>query len=158
MSLYSTKLIRLYHFIAGKNILSRNLCRFIKGIHKLGLILSLHRCRKILFRFFLSLHRWQKFWPTKLNRFIRYFSQKLCICIALNDTFLSIVAHHWSGVTSTQGTWYGGVVMGVLFSFNEADILFRDFNSAPSQKQNIIVFEANNRRCCECHVAPTIIL
>jgi hypothetical protein len=37
-----------------------------------------------------------------------------------------------SGVTSTQGTWYGGVVMGVLFSFNEAAILYRDFNSAPS--------------------------
>jgi hypothetical protein len=25
---------------------------------------------------------------------MRFFSQKLCICIALNDTFLSIVAHH----------------------------------------------------------------
>ncbi len=34
-----------------------------------------------------------------------------------------------SGVTSTLGTWYGGVVMrGVLFSFNEAAILYRDFN------------------------------
>ncbi len=44
-----------------------------------------------------------------------------------------------SGVTSTLGTWYGGVVMGVLLSFNEAAILYRDFNSAPSQKQNIIV-------------------
>ncbi len=42
-----------------------------------------------------------------------------------------------SGVTSTLGTWYGGVVMGVLLSFNEAAILYRDFNSAPSQKQNI---------------------
>ena len=63
-----------------------------------------------------------------------------------------------SGVTSTLGTWYGGVVMGVLLSFNEAAILYRDFNSAPSQKQNIIVFAANNSRCCECHVAPTIIL
>ncbi len=28
-----------------------------------------------------------------------------------------------SGVTSTLGTWYGGVVMGVLLSFNEAAIL-----------------------------------
>ena len=46
-----------------------------------------------------------------------------------------------SGVTSTQGTWYGGVVMGVLFSFNEAAILYRDFNSVPSQKQNIIKFQ-----------------
>jgi hypothetical protein len=63
-----------------------------------------------------------------------------------------------SGVTSTLGTWYGGVVMGVLLSFNEAAILYRDFNSAPSQKQNIIVFAAINSRCCECHVAPTIIL
>jgi hypothetical protein len=63
-----------------------------------------------------------------------------------------------SGVTSTLGTWYGGVVMGVLLSFNEAAILYRDFNSAPSQKQNTIVFAANNSRCCECHVAPTIIL
>ncbi len=63
-----------------------------------------------------------------------------------------------SGVTSTLGTWYGGVVMGVLFSFNEAAILYRDFNSAPSQKQNIIVFAANDSRCCECHVALAIIL
>jgi hypothetical protein len=63
-----------------------------------------------------------------------------------------------SGVTSTLGTWYGGVVMGVLLSFNEAAILYSDFNSAPSQKQNIIVFAANNSRCSECHVAPTIIL
>ncbi len=58
-----------------------------------------------------------------------------------------------SGVISTLGTWYGGVVMGVLLPFNEAAILYRDFNSAPSQKQNIIVFAANNSRCCECHVA-----
>jgi hypothetical protein len=63
-----------------------------------------------------------------------------------------------SRVTSTLGTWYGGVVMGVLFSYNEAAILYRDFNSAPSQQQNIIVFGANNSRCCECHVAPTILL
>jgi hypothetical protein len=63
-----------------------------------------------------------------------------------------------SGVTSTLGTWYGGVVMGVFLSFNEAAILYRDFNSAPSQKQNIIVFAANNSRCCECYVVPTIIL
>jgi len=47
-----------------------------------------------------------------------------------------------SGVTITLGTWYGGVVMGVLLSFNEATILYSDFNSAPSQKQNIIVFAA----------------
>ena len=46
-----------------------------------------------------------------------------------------------SGVTSTLGTWYGGVVMGVLLSFNVAAILYRDFSSAPSQKQNIIVLQ-----------------
>jgi hypothetical protein len=63
-----------------------------------------------------------------------------------------------SVVTSTQGTWYGGVVMDVLLSFNDAAILYRDFNSAPSQKQNIIVFAANNSKCCEWHVATTIIL
>jgi hypothetical protein len=63
-----------------------------------------------------------------------------------------------SGVTSTLGTWCGGVGMGVLLSFNEAAILYRDFKSAPSQKQNIIVFAANKSRCCECHVALTIIL
>ncbi len=55
-----------------------------------------------------------------------------------------------SGVTSTLDTWYGGVVMGVLLYFNEAAILYRDFNRAPSQKQNIIVFAAKNSRCCEC--------
>ncbi len=65
-----------------------------------------------------------------------------------------------SVVISTLGTWYGGVVMpmGVLLTFNEAAILYRDFNCAPSQKQTIIVFAANKSRCCECHVAPTIIL
>jgi hypothetical protein len=54
----------------------------------------------------------------------------------------------WSGVASTLGTWYRGVVMDVRLSFYEAAILYRDFNSAPSQKQNIIVFAANNSRCC----------
>jgi hypothetical protein len=63
-----------------------------------------------------------------------------------------------SRVTSTLGTWYGGVVMGVLLSFDEAAILYRDLNCALSQEQNIIVFAANNSRCCECHVAPTILL
>jgi hypothetical protein len=60
-----------------------------------------------------------------------------------------------SGVTSTLGTWYGGVVMGVLLSFNEVAILYRDFNSAPLQQQNIIVFAANNSRCCKCHERGT---
>ena len=31
--------------------------------------------------------------------------------------------------------------MGVLLSFNVAAILYRDFSSAPSQKQNIIVLQ-----------------
>ena len=52
----------------------------------------------------------------------------------------------------------GLLVIVVLLSFNLAAILYRDFNSAPSQKQKIIVFAANNSRCCECHEAPTIIL
>ncbi len=51
--------------------------------------------REIFIRFFLSLHRWKKFCPTKLYRFIRFFPQKLCISIALIDTFLSTVAHLW---------------------------------------------------------------
>jgi hypothetical protein len=54
-----------------------------------------------------------------------------------------------SGVMSTLGTWCGGVVMGVLLPFNEAAILYRHFNCAPLQKQKIIVFAANNSRCCE---------
>jgi hypothetical protein len=37
-----------------------------------------------------------------LYRFIRFFSQKLCICIALNDTFLSIAAQHWSYFSSSM--------------------------------------------------------
>jgi hypothetical protein len=57
-----------------------------------------------------------------------------------------------------KGSWYGGVVMCVLLSFNEAAILYRELNSAPSQKQNIIVFAANNSRRCKWHVAQTIIL
>jgi hypothetical protein len=75
--------------------------------------------------------------------------------------FLKVVTNEkigGSGVTSALGTWYGGVVMGVLLSFHEAAILYGYFNSAQSQKQNIIVFAANNSECCECHVAPTIIL
>ncbi len=45
-----------------------------------------------------------------------------------------------SGVMSTLGTWYGGVVMGVLLPVNEAAILYRHFNCAPLQKQKIIFF------------------
>jgi hypothetical protein len=39
-----------------------------------------------------------------LYRFIRFFSQKLCICIALNDTFLSIAAQHCRCVECRAGT------------------------------------------------------
>ena len=63
-----------------------------------------------------------------------------------------------SGVTSTQGTLYGVVVMGVLLSFDEAAILNGAFNIAPPKKQNKIAFAANNSMCCECHEAPTILL
>ncbi len=35
----------------------------------------------------------KKFWPTKFYRFIQFFSQKLCIGIALIDTILSIAAY-----------------------------------------------------------------
>jgi hypothetical protein len=43
-----------------------------------------------------------------------------------------------SGVSSVLGTWYGDVVMGVLLSFDEAAILYRDFNSAPFTKAKYI--------------------
>jgi hypothetical protein len=51
--------------------------------------------------------------------------------------FLKVVSSEkvgGSGVTSAlgTGTWYGGMVMGVLLSFDEAAILYRDFNSAPA--------------------------
>ncbi len=36
-----------------------------------------------------------------------------------------------SGVTSTLGTLWGGVVMGILLSFDEAAILYGVFNIAP---------------------------
>ena len=62
----------------------------------------------------------------------------------------------WSNINTRYLVWRCGD--GRFLSFNEAAILYRDVNSAPSQKQNIIVFAANNSRCCKCHVAPTIIL
>jgi hypothetical protein len=67
----------LYRFIAGKNILSRNLCRFIKGIHKLEPILSLHRRRKIFVVLFSIALLVKKIYPTKLYRFIPFFSSKI---------------------------------------------------------------------------------
>ncbi len=53
----------------------------------------------------------------------------------LNDSLKVVTSEKigGSGVISTLGTWYGGVVMGVLLTFNEAAILYRDFNCAPSQ-------------------------
>ncbi len=77
MLLYSTKLDQLYRFIAGKIILSRNLCGFIKGIHKFGLILSHHRRRKIFVWFF--------------YRFIGDKNFGLQNCIALCNFFSKIV-------------------------------------------------------------------
>jgi hypothetical protein len=68
--------------------------------------LSLHRCRKTFYRFFLSLHRWKKFCPTKLYRFIRFFSQKLCFGIALIDTFFRIAAHLWSQPLFANNYWF----------------------------------------------------
>jgi hypothetical protein len=67
MSRYITKLDQLYRFIAGKIILSRNLYRFIGD---------------------------KNFGQKNCIALLDFFSQKLCICIALNDTFLSIAAHH----------------------------------------------------------------
>jgi hypothetical protein len=99
----------LYLFSTGKNILTRNLCHFIKGMKKLEPILSFigagklfygffYRfigAEKLFFGFFYRFIGEKKFCPTKLYRFIRFFSQKLCIGIALIDTFLSISAHLW---------------------------------------------------------------
>ena len=42
--------------------------------------------------------------------------------------------------------------------FNGLPILYEQLFIFPLVKQKIIVFAANNSRCCECHVAPTIIL
>ncbi len=85
MSLYSTKLDQLYRFIGGKIILSRNLCRFIKGIHKFGPILSLHRCRKILIGFSYRFIGDKNVGQQNCIALFDFFLKKLCICIALND-------------------------------------------------------------------------
>ncbi len=60
-----------------------------------------------------------------------------------------------SGVMSTLGTWYGGVVMGVLLPFNEAAILYRHFNCAPLQKQKIIFLFTSFIRIHWYTVPPT---
>jgi hypothetical protein len=77
MSLYSTKLDQLYRFIAGKNILFRNLCRFIKGIHKLGPILSLHRCRKIFVWIFSIVSSVTKILANKIESLYSIFFSKI---------------------------------------------------------------------------------
>ena len=54
--------------------------------------------------------------------------QKLFLCVNLQSLLLKVVTSEkigGSGVMSTLGTWYGGVVMGVLLPFNEAAILYR---------------------------------
>ncbi len=50
----------------------------------------------------------------------------------------------------------GEVVLDVFLSFRWAAILFEQLFIVPVVKQKRIVFAANNSRCCECHVAPTI--
>jgi hypothetical protein len=66
MSLYSTKLDRLYRFIGAG---------------------------KFLFGFFYHFIGDKNFGLQNCIAFFGFFSQKLCICIALNDTFLNIAAH-----------------------------------------------------------------
>jgi hypothetical protein len=84
----------------------------------------------------------------------KYFGGRIkfdLVCLGLIKSLKVVTSEKigGSGVMSTLGTWYGGVVMGVLLPFNEAGILYRHFNCAPLQKQKIIVFAANNSRCCE---------
>jgi hypothetical protein len=50
---------------------------------------------------------------------------------------------------------YGDVVMGILFSFVEAAILYEEKLILPGVKQERIVFTANNSPYCECHEAAT---
>ncbi len=49
-------------------------------------------------------------------------------------------------------------MLDVFLSFSWAAILHEELFIVPLVKQKRIVFEANNSRCCECHVAPTILL
>jgi hypothetical protein len=72
------------------------LCRFIKGIHKFGTILSLIGAGKFLFGFFYRFIGDKKFGQQNCIALSDFFLKKFRICIALNDTFLSIAAHHWS--------------------------------------------------------------
>ncbi len=52
----------------------------------------------------------------------------------------------------------GEVVLDVFLSFEWAAILHEELFIVPLVKQKRMVFAANNSRCCECHVAPTILL
>ncbi len=81
--------------------------------------------------------------PKKVLAKKLFYQLKICLKVVTSEKIGG------SGVMSTLGTYYGGVVMGVLLPFNEAAILYRHFNCAPLQKQKIIVFSANNSRCCE---------
>ncbi len=49
--------------------------------------------------------------------FILKMISKICLKVVTSEKI------GWSEVASTLGTWYGGVVMGVLLSFDEAAIL-----------------------------------
>jgi hypothetical protein len=83
---------RLYRFIAGKICSYRQKCRFIAQ-NKTNCTAS-SRGKSYYLEICIA-SSVTKILAKKLYRFIRFFSQKLCICIALNDTFLSIAAHHW---------------------------------------------------------------
>jgi hypothetical protein len=50
----------------------------------------------------------------------------------------------------------GGGGAGSFFVILMAAILYEQLFIVPLVKQKRIVFAANNSRCCECHVAPTI--
>ncbi len=52
----------------------------------------------------------------------------------------------------------GEVVLDVFLSFYWAAILHEQLFIVPLVKQKRIVFAANNSRCCEFHVAATILL
>ncbi len=54
----------------------------------------------------------------------------LQVCVLKGSVTSEKEGRSW--VASTLGTWYGGALMGVLLSFDEAAILYRDFNIAPS--------------------------
>jgi hypothetical protein len=77
----------LYRFIAGKNILSKNLCRFYQRNSQLGADFVASSVQKLFFSFK------KNFGQQNYIALFNFFAQKLCIGIALIDTFLSIAAY-----------------------------------------------------------------